>query len=769
MDPARQSPLHSWALGAGLAVAAALFWSLRVVGSGTEPDLSITDLFIYYLPSYEILYGALLDGRLPLWNPYPICGTPMLASLQAGFFYPGHLLYLLLPVGTAFAVSYVAHLTLIAVSMLLLVRRLGLGVGAAVAAGIFLALRGRYPAMVFFPNMLEASAWLPLGALAVERIARQPGLRSVAALALCTGLSLLAGYPQASVYTVYSWGALLAILLLLDRRGGGDWLRASACMGAGLLLGVALAGAQLLPAWELTGLGTRSAGALTRAEQFPMAWFGSGLPGIVRTLKAPFPVLLLSFGWVATAALVSAFFARHARALGIASFAMAVVVLLFAMGPATPVFDWLSTLPALGWFRFPRRSLFMLDFFAAVTVAVGVHAWLQGRWRERVEGAAGKAHPALLVALSGLPAVLLLAEIFSAKPNDASIRRALDSMSYYEQDGPVFERMATSGERAWIRSPNIYPPLPKIASYRRVRSVSDYEPLNQRRQSDYFTWLMEGTLLPKKRGQPYSGRLKHLSTPVYPGALNERAHLLDVAAAHWIVLQKTSLTVPDIARFVRDWGLVEQPEEDAHLVLFRNPHAVPRAYSVYDVQPAPEAEELMRTMADPAFDPLASSFVEGMPALPPRPQALPEEALRGAPARIVVDQDTRVEVEVEMSREGVLVLADSIYPGWHASVDGRPLEIFATNHLFRGVRLPAGHHRVVFAYRPWSVPVGAAASAFAGLLIAVLWVRGRRADELPMRGASDSIGAPGPAEAGASARVQERVRERMRGEDPHER
>jgi hypothetical protein len=199
MSPARALPVPPWALGLGFAALTALFFQTRILMPGTEKDLLVSDIHLYYLPTYELLYGALLEGRLPLWNPFQICGVPQLASLQAGFFYPPHVVYLFVSAETGWWISCVLHLALVGVGMACFVRRLGLGAGAAFAAAVFLALRGRYPGMIFFPNMLEAAAWLPLGAVAVVGIVHERRVRFAVGLAACTGLSLLAGYPQASV------------------------------------------------------------------------------------------------------------------------------------------------------------------------------------------------------------------------------------------------------------------------------------------------------------------------------------------------------------------------------------------------------------------------------------------------------------------------------------------------------------------------------------------------------------------------------------------
>jgi hypothetical protein len=265
-----------------------------------------------------------------------------------------------------------------------------------------------------------------------------------------------------------------------------------------------------------------------------------------------------------------------------------------------------------------------------------------------------------------------------------------------------------------------------------MKSISDYEPLNQRRQAEYFTYLAEGRLSPKVTGRPYSGRLKHLSEPTYPGALAERGHLLDVAAVHWFVLQRVATKRGEIARYVEEHGLVEEPLGDPDFALYQNPTALPRAYVVYDLRPAPEPLELMEIMSDRSFDPLVRSYVEGA-----RGERVVR--MRGRPASIVVDEDTRVELDAELDQDGMLVLSDSFYPGWRATVDGEEQEIHAVNHLFRGVMLPAGRHHVVFEYRPWTLRVGGGISSLAVLALLALGLGGRRADELPVSGRSDSI------------------------------
>ena len=144
---------------------------------------------------------------------------------------------------------------------------------------------------------------------------------------------------------------------------------------------------------------------------------------------------------------------------------------------------------------------------------------------------------------------------------------------------------------------------------------------------------------------------------------------------------------------------------------------MPRAYVAYRTEAAPPVEELLARLAQRDFDPLGLSYVEGPAGFEPAADAPP----RGAPAEIVRDELHRVDVEATLDAPGMLVLADSYYPGWRALVDGEEVESRPVNHLFRGVPLDAGSHRVRFEYRPLSVLAGGVISALGiGTLIALI-------------------------------------------------
>jgi len=72
-------------------------------------------------------------------------------------------------------------------------------------------------------------------------------------------------------------------------------------------------------------------------------------------------------------------------------------------------------------------------------------------------------------------------------------------------------------------------------------------------------------------------------------------------------------------------------------------------------------------------------------------------------ARIVAWLPDRVEIETDSAKGGPLILRDHFYPGWFAEIDGKPASIQSAETLFRRVDVPAGRHRVLFTYAPFSL------------------------------------------------------------------
>jgi uncharacterized membrane protein YfhO len=81
-----------------------------------------------------------------------------------------------------------------------------------------------------------------------------------------------------------------------------------------------------------------------------------------------------------------------------------------------------------------------------------------------------------------------------------------------------------------------------------------------------------------------------------------------------------------------------------------------------------------------------------------------------------------VRVVIEASHPGYAVLVDAYDQGWRATVDGTPVAVERANVCFRAVPVPAGSHVVEYTYRPRSIALGLAVTAFTALL-GLAWMR----------------------------------------------
>jgi hypothetical protein len=95
---------------------------------------------------------TIMQGELPLWNPYNAGGTPFLANPQTAIFYPLNFIYYLLPVSPALNLITYFKLSFYAYFTYLYLRSIKLTVNSSLVGSV-IALCSSFPLMwIFWPH-----------------------------------------------------------------------------------------------------------------------------------------------------------------------------------------------------------------------------------------------------------------------------------------------------------------------------------------------------------------------------------------------------------------------------------------------------------------------------------------------------------------------------------------------------------------------------------------------------------------------------------------
>lgn len=382
------------------------------------------DIDLFWYGNVEAAVRAIASGSLPLWNPYPAFGQPLLAVAIGQLLYPATWLNLLMAPDRYYTLFAVLHLAVTGLGAYVLARRLGASWVAATTAGLLWAACGPFQSLVHMANMYAACAWLPWAWAAAHATLVEGRLAAAVGWGVTLALTVLAGSPETTLMATA--GALVA----LPGRSPAEWRRV-ALPRLGLaalagLLGLLLSAAQWLPTLEMLARSGRE--ALPEIDQL----YWSNHPAILVQWLLPLPLDDLPLTPVLRAVmfeelepfLFSIYMGLASVPLMLAGAAhgprkpwplvgLLAVSLLVSFGRYSPVYDFAAALLPLERFRFPSKFTLAAALSAALLAGRGVDAVARGGLRPRLL--------ALLAVLAGTLAFLAL----PAAAGDAALWQAL--------------------------------------------------------------------------------------------------------------------------------------------------------------------------------------------------------------------------------------------------------------------------------------------------------------------------------------------------------
>ena len=181
-----------------------------------------------------------------------------------------------------------------------------------------------------------------------------------------------------------------------------------------------------------------------------------------------------------------------------------------------------------------------------------------------------------------------------------------------------------------------------------------------------------------------------------------------------LIHQPTTTSRSVILSTEGDYGQVHSGD----VKVYENDDVLPRVFVVHQAETVPDESAAIKRMKSPEFDPAVTVMRVAENGETPGVET------RGTPSAqdqvdILSYTPERIEMAISLNSPGWVVLSDTDYPGWQATLDGKAVEIETANIMFRSVAVPEGQHTLVFAFKPTSLRTGAIITGLALLVVVI--------------------------------------------------
>jgi len=352
-------------------------WRSEFSELARDPQQQYDQLFQFY-PWAEFFKHSILDGRLPLWNPYTYLGTPFFANPQTALLFPLTWLHLLFPLYYSFNLVLAAKFLLALAGMAAWLRYLGLSRAAILFGATVYAVSMDTQVSLAFP-FSTVTALFPWLLLSAARLLDRPRGSRWLLFSAAVSLAVLAGQPQSALVAFLGLGIFL-VFRFFGSRPFPPQLRPYLLVLAAVLLAAGLTAVSWLPAFEYSAESSVAVGPRIAHTGLPYP------PGSFLTLVLPdffgnpyegnfwgFPGYQHCSFYSSILALLLLPWAFRMRKRGSPFFPLLLGFLGLALMAGLPLFEWLFELP--GFDLIKRNKLpFFLIFGLAELAARGLEA-----------------------------------------------------------------------------------------------------------------------------------------------------------------------------------------------------------------------------------------------------------------------------------------------------------------------------------------------------------------------------------------------------------
>jgi hypothetical protein len=705
---------------------------LGVFGLGATPGVIphnalASDQIEEMIPWAALSWTQVHSGHFPLWNPYSGFGMPLLGNFVSASFSLPMLISYLGPERYVYTIETVAKMLIAGTGVLWMCRRLGLQHLPSVFAATTFMLSGAFTGWLGWP-MSGTTAWLGWAIGATILIVRGPEHRTLhmAGLALVLAFIVYAGHPETLVIIVIST-ALVAIFAMFDlvvrTRRPTAFLRPLLTLLGAAVGGLALSAPVLLPGAQVIGRAARSGvlGYPLPAKTSLNLLFASysGLPqhgsqyfGAVDYYETAAYVGAVALALAVVGLVV---WRSNLTVIGFAAAGLLCAALTYS-AHVSRILDSISVTRSLQW----TRAVTVLDFFLAVLAAFGLQALLT-----RGSARTTKLTLAVMsVLLLGVVVGLFIHHVAAHIPEPANgiqarsfiwvsvcvvvllgaaVLLVLPTSSSPKGPGRISRLVAAAAALVAAQSAFLLTATPNIWS-----SSNSFLPLT----------TAEATLQ-RDVGQARVGFAACPSVLAWPdlGILAETndAYGLSEATAY-------DGTVPKSYFSAYFDELREPVPADTGFGQFCPSMTTANVARHFGVGYVLAQEGSLVPQGDVIVGTIAGEDLYRVPGgglVTMEPSGSPADNAGAKVLSNSSDNPAQIKFRVVTPTSSTLYIHVTDFPGWTATIDGKPLKLRTWGGTMLAASMPAGRHAIDIAYRPKAFTLGLIlAGAAAAILVA---------------------------------------------------
>lgn len=667
----------------------------------------ITDPVRQQYPWKKLVIDELKKGKLPIWNPYEMSGKPLLANFQAGTFYPLNLLFFFLPFNLAWSFFIISQPFLAILFTFLFLQNLKLSKTASLLGGFVFAFCGFSVAWLEWGNIVNTALWLPLILLSVDKIVEEKrSIRWTVLLSMSLVFSLMAGHLQVFFYLFLTFFFYTIFRLNQNKYHNFKFFLAAFLA----FLGVSLV--QLAPTFKFIGDSARTLDQSYLSSGWFMPW-----QNLVQFLAPDFfgnPATLNYWGvwnygefigyigiFPLILSMLALFYKKDKNVLffGIIFF----ISLFFALPNAISKLPFIFNIPFISSSQ-PTRLIFLIDFSLSILCAIGYDYLIKSKkeifyilsavslifislWIavfKLNDPNIGVARQNLVLPTGIFATTLIFILLVKFKRNFTKfvvygllLLTIFDLLRFFGKFTPFtkgdylfpqtksieFLKNQKGQFRIMEADSRILPP--NFSSIYKIQDIDGYDPLYSERYAELIAASERG----RADIKPPFGFNRIITPHSYT------SKIIDLLGVKYI-LSLNDISLPNLSKVF----------QEGETRIYQNKNFLPRVFfvsrTIFSFNKTNSIEKLFKNINN--LSDLA--IVEG----------LKDSKWSKGSIEVLRYDNNSVMLKTQNPGDGFLILTDSYYPAWHASIDGREVKILRTDFNFRGIPVPSGTHTINF-------------------------------------------------------------------------